>query len=935
MQVTSTSPDTTAPVPSENLLPRVLGTLATRLLAGEALLLFDAGTGGLVAANEKALFDLGLDLDNPFLPSFSEMMGSGAGQWSLIKQGDECAWPGSVTGAMDLKVAGDIKALSVGEGDSHVLVILSKAKVAAASVSGPGEVLGAIQANVGIIVYDIDGNIPSPNERAQSAMEDYGEELVGRNLDSIWPQDFCMSEAYGQFWDKLRQGRPVEGRHQHITAVDSKVWFQSTFMPLRDSEGRLSKVVQTLMDVTQEAYKATAAIERATAMWEVMLVCELDIEGHVKEMNPTMAQVLGFEPDECIGKHETQFLDKEYARSLPYKKMWEDLLDGRVQFEIVHQRTKQNKTLWLRTSFVPIKNAEGKVIKILKAGRNATEEHEAFLDAASLVTALDKLAGRIELDEHLRVTRVNKVFETAFKAPAADVVGREFKDFCTPDFANSALYRDFFDKLRSGDTVEDRFELRRVDGEPIWVRGACVPLFTTSGSLWKIVFSFVNLTPMITREAEIRSRVEGAEAGQIMIEYDLDGKILKANGPFVAAGGFKAENVVGLNHDDLCPDLRDVRLEAKAIFDKVRNGVWHEGIFRRKAADGRTMWLMGSYHPVLDARGKVSRVVQFAHDITAMRIASNDFEQKLLAILKSQAVIEFDPAGYVVDANEAFLKTFGYSMREIAGQHHSMFCAPEYTRSPEYREFWINRAKGEPFAGRMHRVGRFDRQIELAASYNPVCDIDGVVVKVVKTAVDISDQVALANLTGKNAGEIIEKVSKGREISQRIRRESESLTTLVELTRGRTQDGQRMLVGSLETIKGAATAVSAVSDIVGVISDIAVQTSLLAFNAAIEAARAKEYGIGFSIVADEVRKLAERNVEAAREIGKHIGIANERMTLGTGQTQSVVEMLGSQEKDYERNLGALDNLMTQSDDQAATYKGVNDLVQAIQSAVGA
>jgi hypothetical protein len=89
--MTSSSPDTTAPVPSENLLPRVLGTLATRLLAGEALLLFDAGTGGLVAANEKALFDLGLDLDNPFLPSFSEMMGSGAGQWSLIKQGDECA----------------------------------------------------------------------------------------------------------------------------------------------------------------------------------------------------------------------------------------------------------------------------------------------------------------------------------------------------------------------------------------------------------------------------------------------------------------------------------------------------------------------------------------------------------------------------------------------------------------------------------------------------------------------------------------------------------------------------------------------------------------------------------------------------------------------------------------------------------------------------
>jgi len=926
------SPDATAPVPSETLLPRILGTLATRLLAQDGLLLFDAASGALVAANEKALFDLGLDLDNPFLPSFAEMTGDGAATWGQVIQGDECAWSGKLVGAMDLTIVGDIKALSVGEGDSHVLVIFSKPK--AAAPSGPGEVLGAIDAHLGIITYDIDGNILSLNERAQSAMEDYGDELVGRNLDSIWPQDFCMSEAYGQFWDKLRQGRTVEGRHQHVTAVESRVWFQSTFIPIRDAEGRMTKVVQTLMDVTQEAYKSASAIERATAMWDVMLVAELDIEGHVKEMNPAMAQVLGQEPDECIGKHETQFLDKEYARSLPYKKMWEDLLDGRVQFEMVHQRTKQNKTIWLRTSFVPVKNAEGKVVKILKAGRNATEEHEAFLDAASLVTALDKLAGRIEMDEHLRVTRVNKVFETAFKAPAADVVGREFKDFCTPDFANSALYRDFFDKLRSGDTVEDRFELRRIDGEPIWVRGAYVPLFTTSGSLWKIVFSFVNLTPMVTREAEIRSRVEGAEAGQILIEYDLDGKILKVNGPFVAAGGFKAENIVGLNHEDLCPDLREIKLEAKAIFEKVRNGVWHEGVFRRKSADGQTMWLMGSYHPVLDARGKVSRVVQFAQDITAMRIASNDFEQKLMAILKSQAVIEFDPAGYVVDANEAFLKTFGYSMREIAGQHHSMFCAPEYTRSPEYREFWINRAKGEPFSGRMHRVGRFDRQIELAASYNPVADIDGKVVKVVKTAVDISDQVALANLTGRNAAEIIEKVNHGREISLDIRRESESLTGLVELTRARTQDGQRLLMGSLETIKGAANAVTAVSDIVGVISDIAVQTNLLAFNAAIEAARAKEYGIGFSIVADEVRKLAERNVEAAREIGKHIGLAHERMTLGTGQTQSVVELLGTQEKDFDRNLGALNNLRGQSDDQASTYKGVNELVQAIQSAIG-
>ena len=101
----------------------------------------------------------------------------------------------------------------------------------------------------------------------------------------------------------------------------------------------------------------------------------------------------------------------------------------------------------------------------------------------------------------------------------------------------------------------------------------------------------------------------------------------------------------------------------------------------------------------------------------------------------------------------------------------------------------------------------------------------------------------------------------------------------MKTSRGRAEPARST---SLDTFKGAAKSVTAVSDIVGVISDIAVQTNLLAFNAAIEAARAKEYGIGFSIVADDVRKLAERNIEAAREIGKQVGLASERIVHGTG-----------------------------------------------------
>lgn len=167
---------------------------------------------------------------------------------------------------------------------------------------------------------------------------------------------------------------------------------------MSDASGHLVKVVQTLLDVTQDTYAAKTALERANAMWESALFCE-----------------------------------KEYARSLAYKKIWDELRDGRVHYELVHQRTKANKSVWLRATLVPVKDASGRVVKVLNMARNATETHEALKDASTLVTAMDRLVGRIELDVHRRVIRVNKGFEVAFKAPAAHVMGRDLRISARPN----------------------------------------------------------------------------------------------------------------------------------------------------------------------------------------------------------------------------------------------------------------------------------------------------------------------------------------------------------------------------------------------------------------------------------------------------------------------------------------------------------------------
>src|ERR1700731_2813296 len=121
---------------------------------------------------------------------------------------------------------------------------------------------------------------------------------------------------------------------------------------------------------------------------------------------------------------------------------------------------------------------------------------------------------------------------------------------------------------------------------------------------------------------------------------------------------------------------------------------------------------------------------------------SNSVAQAALAqveaISKSQAVIEFNPDGTIVTANENFLKTLGYSLGEIQGKHHSMFVEPAMRESAAYREFWAKLNRGEFQAAEYKRVGKGGKEVWIQASYNPMLDRNGKICKVIKFATDIT-----------------------------------------------------------------------------------------------------------------------------------------------------------------------------------------------------
>ncbi|KMO21882.1 methyl-accepting chemotaxis protein [Methylobacterium platani] len=545
---------------------------------------------------------------------------------------------------------------------------------------------------------------------------------------------------------------------------------------------------------------------------------------------------------------------------------------------------------------------------------------------AAKLDAIERSQAFVAFDLNGIVIEANENFLQLMGYGLDEVRGRHHRLFVDRAEAADPAYEAFWDTLRRGEIQSAEFRRLAKGGREVWIRASYNPVLDARGRPVRIVKFALDITAEKQAATDAAGQITAINRSQAVIHFAPDGTILDANPHFLAAMGYGLDEVRGRNHrmfvtaeEAESPDYRD-------FWARLSRGEYHAGEFKRRGKDGNEVWIQATYNPILDATGRTVKIVKYAADITAAKQEAADTAGKIEAALRSQAVIEFDMDGTILDANGHFLTAMGYGLHEIVGRHHRMFVTPDQAESRSYAEFWDGLRAGRYSAAVYQRIGKGGREVWIQATYNPVLDLNGRPCKVIKFATDVTHSMSVRSRAIAATETTLTRVQAVAAASEELYRTSEAIAGRMGQSREAVEAIQERMGKASRATAQLDEAAQAMNGVVEAITAIAEQINLLALNATIEAARAGAAGRGFAVVAAEVKNLAGQAQAATGRITGEIGAMQ-------AVSREVAEALGSIYGAVDTVQGFIVETAIASERQRSTSGDVNTNIQVTAAGV--
>ena len=640
---------------------------------------------------------------------------------------------------------------------------------------------------------------------------------------------------------------------------------------LRDDVARLGREATLLKN-------ELAAINRAQG------VIEFSLDGTVLAANDNFLQLLGYTLAEIQGKHHSMFVDASYAASSEYRRLWADLNEGRFRADEFKRFGKGGREVWIRASYNPVFDVDGKPFKVVKYASDVTAQKRVSVDAQGQIGAIHKSQAVIEFALDGTVLTANDRFLGLLGYTLADVEGKHHSMFVEPAHAASAEYAAFWEKLRRGEYSAGEYKRIGRGGKEVWIQASYNPILDVDGKPFKVVKYAIDVTDQKLRNADYAGQIAAIDKAQAVIEFTLDGTVVRANENFLAALGYQASEIVGRHHSMFIEPAYAASVEYKNFWAKLGRGEYDAGVYKRLGKGGREVWIQAAYNPIMDANGKPCKVVKYATDISAQK----RYQMTVEAILRETSTVMTGVAE-------------GRLTQRIDGEYEGEFAA-------------LKSAVNDSVAQLRNIVGKIN---EGAGSINAAAR------EVAKGNVELSAR------TEEQASSLEETAASMEEMTATVQKNAENAqeaTRLASTARDLASVGGTVVSRAVAAMAEINQASRKIADIIGVIDEIAFQTNLLALNAAVEAARAGEQGRGFAVVASEVRNLAQRSATAAKEIKGLIHDSADKVTEGSKLVDESGATLGEIVTAAKKVSDIVEEIASASMEQSSGIQQVNKAV---------